>query len=100
MWVVLVIVLLVIERRMVVVVGVVVIGGRERTDLPLGGAQVARRSSEDEGVSWPTSLNRGEGLVAGFLSVVENEWGGEGEGGGGGTRKDEQTSTVMRLMWD
>jgi len=47
----------------------------------------------------PTSLNRGERLVAGLLRVVAGElwWrgGGEGSGGGGGMRA---ISTVMRLM--
>jgi len=32
----------------------------------------------------PTSLKRGEGLIDGWLSVVEGEVGGKGEGGGGG----------------
>ena len=50
----------------------------------------------------PTSLNRGEGLVAGWLQAVAGElwWqgGGKGGGGGGGMREDEPKSTVMRLM--
>ena len=32
----------------------------------------------------PTSLKRGEGLIDGWLGVVEGEIGGKGEGGGGG----------------
>ena len=47
----------------------------------------------------PTSLNRGERLMARLLRVVAGElwWqgGGEGSGGGGGMRA---ISTVMRLM--
>jgi len=42
----------------------------------------------------PTSLNRGEGLLAGLTREV-----GSGEGGGGGRRgEDERTPTVMGLM--
>jgi hypothetical protein len=44
----------------------------------------------------PTSLNRGEGLLAGLTCEVG---GGEDEGDCGGEREDEQTSTVMRLMF-
>jgi hypothetical protein len=45
----------------------------------------------------PTSLNRGEGLLAGLACEV-----GGGEAGGGGCRRreDERTSTVMGLMFD
>ena len=50
----------------------------------------------------PTSLSRGEGLVAGWLRVVVGElwWqgGGKGDGGGGGMRENEPKSTIMRLM--
>jgi hypothetical protein len=47
----------------------------------------------------PTSLNRGEGLVAGLIGVVGGiEGKGEGEDGGGGRSKNERTSTVTRLM--
>jgi hypothetical protein len=46
----------------------------------------------------PTSLERGEGLLAGLARKVG---GGEGGGGGGGGRReDERTSTVMGLMFD
>jgi hypothetical protein len=44
----------------------------------------------------PTSLNRGEGLLAGLTREVG---GGEDEGGGE-EREDERTSTVMWLMFD
>jgi len=50
----------------------------------------------------PTSLNRGEGLVAEWLRVVSGElwWqgGSEGDSGGGGMRESEPKSTVMQLM--
>ena len=53
----------------------------------------------------PTSLNRGEGLMAGLFGVVEGpgQWGRggvlRGKGGGGWMRANEQRSTVMQLMW-
>jgi len=66
-----------------------------------GGAGAAAVRSAHPGVLVvePTSLNRGEGLVAGWLWVVVGElgWPGQG-GGGGGMSEDEPTSTVMRLM--
>ena len=47
----------------------------------------------------PTSLNRGEGLVAGWLGVVVVELGERRQGGGGGRMsKSEPKSTMMRLM--
>ena len=47
----------------------------------------------------PTSLTRGEGLIAGPLHVVGRELGGEGcGGGGGGMREDAPKSTVICLM--
>ena len=51
------------------------------------------------GVLWagPTSLNIGEGLLAGLAREVG---GGEGGGGGGRRRENERTSTVMALMFD
>jgi len=45
----------------------------------------------------PTSLNRGEGLLAGLTREVGS---GEGGGGGGRRREDERTPTVMGLMLD
>ena len=45
----------------------------------------------------PTSLNRGEGLLAG---LAREFGGGEGGGGGGRRREDERTPTVMGLMFD
>jgi len=45
----------------------------------------------------PTSLNRGEGLLAGLEREVG---GGEGGGGDGIRGEDERTSTVMGLMFD
>jgi len=45
----------------------------------------------------PTSLNRGEGLLA---ELAHEVGGGEGGGGGGRRREDEQTSTVMGLMFN
>ena len=45
----------------------------------------------------PTSLNRGEGLLAGLAHKVGGD---EGGGGGGRRREDERTSTVMGLMFD
>jgi len=47
----------------------------------------------------PTSLERGEGLLAGLARKVGGGEGGGG-GGGGGRREDERTSTVMGLMFD
>jgi hypothetical protein len=47
----------------------------------------------------PTSLNRGEGLAAGWLGAVGVELGERGRGGGGGRiRESEPKSTMMRLM--
>ena len=52
----------------------------------------------------PTSLNGGEGLVTCLKVKIGSEVGGsegEGEGGGGGGRREnEQTSTVMWLMYN
>ena len=52
----------------------------------------------------PTSLNGGEGLVTCLKVEVGSEVGGsEGEGkgsGGGGRQENEQTSTVMWLMYN
>ena len=50
-------------------------------------------------ITGPTSLNRGEGHLAGLLRVVGLElgWWALG-GGGGGMREDEPKSTVMWLM--
>jgi hypothetical protein len=45
----------------------------------------------------PTSLNRGEGLLAMLTCKVG---GGEGAGSGGRWREDERTSTVLGLMFD
>jgi hypothetical protein len=45
----------------------------------------------------PTSLNRGEGLLAG---LTREDGGGSDGGGGGRRREDERTSTVMGLMFD
>jgi len=38
----------------------------------------------------PTSLNRGEGLVAGLTGEVDGDGEGEGEGGGGGRREQPE----------
>jgi hypothetical protein len=47
----------------------------------------------------PTSLERGEGLVAKSFVGLKASGGGEGEGGdSGGMREDERKSTVMGLM--
>jgi hypothetical protein len=47
----------------------------------------------------PTSLKREEGLISGLQGVVEDEIGGEGEGGGSGMGlEDERISTVMGLI--
>jgi len=45
----------------------------------------------------PTSLNRGEGLLAGLTREVGS---GEGGGSGGRRREDERTPTMMGLMLD
>jgi len=72
--------------------------------LERGGAGASVVHFAHPGVSMvePTSLNRGEGLVAEWLRVVSGElwWqgGGEGDSGGGGMRENEPKSTVMRLM--
>ena len=76
------------------------------THIPLkrGGAAAAAVRFVHPGVLVvePTSLSRGEGLVAGWLRVVAGElwWqgGGKGDGGGGGMRENEPKSTIMRLM--
>jgi hypothetical protein len=77
--------------------------GYKPAHIPLerGGAGVAAICSAHPGVLViePTSLMRGEGLVAGWLGTVASDCGGElvakADGGGGGMRP---ISTVMRLM--
>ena len=94
----------VVVARVVVVVEVDVVGERKDRPVPQWreGARSGLRScgllchGEEEGVGSgvlvvePTSLNRGEGLVVGFLCVVEREGGVfRREDGGGGMREDE-----------
>jgi hypothetical protein len=66
------------------------------------GAAVVRFAHPGVSMAEPTSLNRGEGLVAECLRMVSGElWcqgGGEGDSGGGGMRENEPKSTVMWLM--
>jgi len=66
------------------------------------GAAVVRFAHPRVLIVEPTSLNRGEGLVAKWLRVVSGElwWqgGSKGDSGGGGMRESEPKSTVMQLM--
>ena len=76
------------------------------THIPLerGGAGAAVVCFVHPGVLMvePTSLNRGEGLVAEWLWVVSGKlwWqgGSEGDSGGGGMRESEPKLTMMWLM--
>jgi len=67
-----------------------------------GGCACVLASEGDEAVLIePTSLNRGEGLVArlaGEVGGVESKGKGEVGGGSGGSSRERKKSIVMRLM--